>query len=114
MMQRRYESYPENADGPFYVVKDKCMICCAPEHVAPELMGFHEDAAGSDVNSHCFFRKQPTSSDEVEHAIEAIRVACCGALRYSGNDSSILDRLWELELEDRCDNPLLGLGGQGR
>ena len=36
--------YPENVTGPFYVEQDLCLICKAPEHEAPDLMGFFDGA----------------------------------------------------------------------
>ena len=100
LTEKRYE---ENAPGPFYVVKDMCIICCAPEDVAPDLMGFYTDPTGTSGKSHCYFRKQPINSGELERAINALRVACCGALRYEGNDPKILRCLNELGLGTLCD-----------
>ncbi|MEW6209429.1 MAG: hypothetical protein AB1631_13750 [Acidobacteriota bacterium] len=97
--QARYE---ENASGPFYVEKDMCIICCAPESVAPDLMGFHTDPSGMHEQSHCCFKKQPSTPDELERAIQAISVSCCGALRYEGRDPEILERLRAAGREDAC------------
>jgi hypothetical protein len=49
---------------------------------------------------HCFFKKQPESPEELEKAIQAVNVCCCGAYRYSGNDPNVISRLdsWA------CDN----------
>jgi hypothetical protein len=77
--------YPENAPGPFYVEDDLCIQCWAPEAVAPNLVGKNE--------RHCFFRKQPESLEELELAILAVNVCCCGAYRYSGNDPKVISRL---------------------
>jgi hypothetical protein len=35
----------------------------------------------------------PAAYEEVEHAVEAVRVSCVEALRYSGDDPEILERL---------------------
>jgi hypothetical protein len=67
-------------------VKDMCVTCTAPHHEAPELMGMDE-ATG------CYFRRQPQTAGEIEHAVEAIRVSCVEALRYSGDDPEVLERL---------------------
>lgn len=87
------ERYPENAPGPFYVEKDMCIICRVPESEAPDLMGFYEDPTGG--GSHCYFKKQPETPEEVERAIAAVRISCCGALWYDGDDPEILRRLNE-------------------
>jgi hypothetical protein len=81
-----FECTPLNAEGGFYVVKDMCVTCMAPHHEAPELMGMDE-ATG------CYFRRQPQTVGEIEHAVEAIRVSCVEALRYSGDDPEVLERL---------------------
>ena len=83
--------YPENAPGPFYVESDLCIACRAPEAVAPNLVGGNEH--------HCFFKKQPQTSEELEQAIRAVEACCCGAYRYAGNDRSVIARLGP----DACD-----------
>jgi len=84
--------YPENAPGPFYVEDDLCILCGGPEAAAPNLVVMNE--------RHCFFKKQPESPDELEQAILAANVCCCGAYHYSGSDPKVISRLdsWA------CDN----------
>jgi hypothetical protein len=60
-----------NVEGDFYVEKDLCLQC-----LAPELIGFDEEYG-------CYFKKQPETPEELEHAINAVRVSCIRALRYS-------------------------------
>jgi hypothetical protein len=55
----------------------------APQHAAPDLMDFDDQAR------HCFFKKQPSTTEELKQAIEAVWVSCCGAVRYSGDDPAI-------------------------
>src|ERR671939_176738 len=86
MSKPKFDRTPLNVEGDFYVVKDTCITCMAPHHEAPELMGLDE-ATG------CYFRRQPQTLEEVEHAIEAVWVSCVEALRYAGNDPEILARL---------------------
>jgi hypothetical protein len=86
MSETKHERTPFNAEGDFYVLKDTCITCLAPEREASELMGLDE-ATG------CYFSRQPQTPEELEHAIEAVRVSCVEALRYAGNDSGILERL---------------------
>lgn len=61
----------------------------APLEVAPDLMGFHKDTKGNG-GSHCYFKKQPQTLEEVKQAIEAVSVSCCGAVRYCGVNPDIL------------------------
>jgi 4Fe-4S single cluster domain of Ferredoxin I len=79
------ERYPENAPGPFYVEADLCILCGIPAAVAPDLVGMNE--------KHCYFKKQPSTEAELEHAVEAVNSCCCGAYRYSGEDRDVIARL---------------------
>ncbi len=87
MEQDRAERTPLNAPGPFFVLKDQCIACLAPEAEAPELMAF-DDHAGT-----CYFHRQPATEEELSHAIAAVAVACCDAVRYGGSDPAVLARL---------------------
>ena len=93
---RKPERTPLNAKGDFYVEKDTCLICMAPESEAPELMGY-------DSETGCYFKRQPETPEELSHAIEAVRVSCVEALRYAGNDPASLKRLQLKGCETRCD-----------
>jgi hypothetical protein len=97
------ERTPLNADGDFYVVKDTCITCLAPQQEAPELIGLDE-ATG------CYFKRQPQTPEELEHAIEAVCVSCVAAVRYGGSDPRILARLRAKEEKLRCDAPSTGGG----
>jgi hypothetical protein len=88
----RFDREPENVPGPFYVAKNQCITCLAPVENAPDLMGFYEDPTGKG-SSHCFFKKQPTTPQEIELAIKSVRVACCGSLRYCGTDETIIAKI---------------------
>jgi hypothetical protein len=90
-----------NAPGDFYVEDQACITCGAPEVEAPSLVCFSEGES-----THCYFRKQPETMDEVEQAIRAMWASCVRALRYGGNDPGILRRLAELGLTEQCDHPL--------
>jgi hypothetical protein len=95
--------YHLNAPGDFYVERDMCIICCAPEHAAPELMGFFDDPDGSNARSHCYFKRQPQTAEELQHAIEAIHVSCCRAVRYGGFDPAVISELSRRGDSDACD-----------
>lgn len=86
--------FPLNAPGDFFVEDGMCIACAAPEHEAPELMAHTEHEADG---YHCYFRRQPETPEEVEHAIRAVCVSCCEAVRYGGNDPKILGRLEKLK-----------------
>ena len=86
MSKMKFERAPLNVEGDFYVVKDTCITCMAPHQEAPELMGLDKETG-------CYFRRQPQTPEDLERAIEAVRVSCVEALRYAGNDPEILEQL---------------------
>ncbi len=109
MPEERITVHPRNAPGPFYVENRQCIACDAPYHEAPDLMGYE-----TEEGYHCHFKKQPSTSDEVDRAIQACRVSCVRAVRYAGNDPAILERFQELRAAHACDvlgssNRFLGL-----
>ncbi|MFL6229524.1 MAG: ferredoxin [Pyrinomonadaceae bacterium] len=96
MSKKKFEPTPLNVEGDFYVEKETCLTCMAPHHEAPELMGLDEVTG-------CYFRRQPQTPEELEHAIEAVWVSCVEALRYAGNDPEILKRLRAKGCQARID-----------
>jgi hypothetical protein len=96
-----FEPDPSNAPGPFYVARGCCICCYAPEAEAPEMV-----VRNTGDYENCFFRKQPTTSEELDRVICAIEISCIPALRYAGNDPDVLRRLEEIGCADRCD-PLI-------
>ena len=96
---RRYPAHPANAPGPFYVANNWCISCGAPEAEAPDLMGHDEGRY-----SQCFFRRQPETAEELDRAILAVQVSCCGGVRYAGRDEDILRRLTKTRFPnlDQC------------
>jgi hypothetical protein len=96
----KYERYPENAPGPFYVQNGCCTACMAPHAEAPSLMGFDEQ------HSHCYFRKQPQTNEETYRAIRAVWSSELDCLRYAGDNPQIQRRLAEVGAGELCDKPL--------
>jgi ferredoxin len=91
---------PSNVPGPFYVAKDECITCGAPEAEAPSLIR-HDDEHGS-----CYFYRQPDSADDTHRAIRALAVCCVGAVRYAGKDPDILRRAADVGSANQCDHPV--------
>jgi hypothetical protein len=87
------KTYPENAPGDFYVRNDECITCRAPEAVAPDLIGFYEDSTGTSARSHCYFKRQPKSPEEIDRAVKAVLANCCGSYRYAGSNTDINKKL---------------------
>lgn len=101
------ERYPQNAEGDFYVEKDLCMMCMMPEVEAPELMGFDRETWN------CYFKKQPTTSEELAHAIAAVASSEIQGLRYAGTDPDVLRRLVDAGATDCCDRLALESDSSG-
>jgi hypothetical protein len=83
--------HAKNAPGPFFVTDSECISCGYPHVLAPDLMAWEMDDQGR--HNHCYFKKQPETACELIQAIKAVKGSCCGALRYSGSDKDILERL---------------------
>ena len=91
------------APGPFYSEEDGCITCGAPHLEAPELMAWFNDPSGTNQFSHCFFKRQPETPAEVEHAINAMHSSCVENLRYAGRDPVILETLCRMGYRHLCD-----------
>jgi hypothetical protein len=91
---------PSNVPGPFYVAKDECITCGAPEADAPSLIR-HDEEHGS-----CYFYRQPENADDTYHALRAMAVCCVSAVRYAGTDPVILQRAAAVSATDQCDHPV--------
>ena len=89
MKEKTRTPFVKNAPGDFFVEDGMCMTCGMPEAEAPDLV------AGT-LEGHCYFKKQPTTPEELERAIGAMVVSCCGAVRYAGNDPAVISRIDEL------------------
>ena len=77
----------KNAPGPFYTMGG-CLACDMPESKAPELLAPLEGD-----NYETFFARQPRTTEEIEHACEALESCCVSDLRYGGKDRKIIERL---------------------
>ncbi len=93
-------AYPKNAPGPFYVEDEGCAACQVPELKAPDLMTHDETDAG---RYHCYFRRQPSTPEELTRAMWACRVSCADQVRYAGDDPEVLKRLQEIGAAASCD-----------
>ena len=93
--EKENERFPKNAPGPFYVVNDQCITCMAPEYEAPDLMGFDEEA------NHCYFKKQPSTPEELGRAARAVWASCCGAVKYGGDDPKVKRKIAEVYIEEQ-------------
>jgi hypothetical protein len=85
MEKEKVVAYEKNAVGDFCVLKGFCISCGNPESQAPNLIE-HD-------GEQCFFKKQPTTKEEIEEAMKAFRVCCCGAYHYKGKDKKVLSYL---------------------
>jgi hypothetical protein len=97
MPNPKFTPHPKSAPGDFYVENEMCIACGMPHVVAPDLMGWTEDKY-----SHCFWKKQPRTPQEIEQAIKVLEVQELGCHRYAGTDPAILNRI----SSGYCDYPL--------
>lgn len=102
----KFEREPDNAPGPFYVVKGHCIICSLPLEIAPDNVKwdaeFHRGGCTGCPN-HCRVERQPQTPDEVVLVVDAACGSCVEALRYCGTDPEILERFRERGFERLCD-----------
>ena|SRR5882672_10820673 len=101
-----YERDPDNAPGPFYVVKDTCITCSVPVELAPKTIKYRIKPCETDPNGcaeHCFVSRQPETPEEIATMIEVVRYSCIAAYRYCGTDPEILRRLVEAGCSEQCD-----------
>ena len=98
-----YQREIDGVPGPFYVVKDQCIICGLPPEVAPTCIKFKEDRGDLGCPHYCHVYKQPETSEEYEMMFEAMAGSCVEAIRYCGTDSHILNQLKELGMAHLCD-----------
>jgi hypothetical protein len=103
----KYEREPDNAPGPFYVVKGQCVICALPPQTAPSNITWSTETFRcqdcTDCPTHCRLERQPTTEEELAAVIEAAFGSCVEAIRYCGSDPEILARFRAVGLERLCD-----------
>jgi hypothetical protein len=90
---RKLEAQPGSVEGDFYAEKDTCIWCGVPQSVAPDLVGKDKEDA-------CIWKKQPTTPEELDRAINVLNHSCCAAHRYAGTDASVWARINEPGLCD--------------
>lgn len=102
----KFERESDNAPGPFYVVKDLCIICALPPETAPQNVTWDREfqrGGCTGCPNHCRVERQPQTPDEVARVIDAACASCVEAIRYCGTDPEILARFRAEGLERLCD-----------
>lgn len=102
----RFEREPDNAPGPFYVIKGHCIICDLPPETAPQNITWDAEfqrGGCTGCPNHCRVERQPETLEEVAQVIEAACHSCVAAIRYCGTDPEILRQLREAGGEHLCD-----------
>ena len=104
----RFEREPDSVPGPFYVVKDQCIICALPVETAPanitwSAVTFARANGCGDCPSHCRIERQPQTPEELARVIEAARTSCVEAIRYCGTDPQVLATMRARGLAHLCD-----------
>jgi hypothetical protein len=88
MRRSKLPPHPESAPGNFYVENGMCIPCGVPHVVAPDLMGWTGDKM-----SHCIWKKQPETPEELDQAIAVLEAQELGCHRYAGDEPAILKRI---------------------
>jgi len=107
LVQPLYEREPDSVPGPFYVMKDQCILCALPPELAPQTIAWDEQFQHSGCvgcPNHCRVEKQPETPEELDLIIQAACYSCVEAIRYCGTDPKILARFRDLGYERLCDS----------
>jgi hypothetical protein len=109
LVEPLFERESDSVPGPFYVIKDRGLICALPVETAPANVTWRMCDGCPD---RCRVERQPESAPELEAMIEVVRGSCVDAYRYCGADAYVLKKLSELGLGRLCDalvhaNPVL-------
>lgn len=80
--------HPQSVPGDFYVEDGYCLACGVPEFIAPDLV-----AHTGEPYWHCYWKKQPQTSDELDRAIEILHTQELACHHYGGTDPAIIERL---------------------
>ncbi len=94
--------HPQSVPGDFYVEQGCCTACGVPEVIAPDLVEHTAERYW-----HCYWKKQPETSEELDRAIEILHTQELGCHRYGGTDPAIIERL-PAECCDAVSAPRLG------
>lgn len=88
-----FEREPDSVPGPFYVIKDMCIICALPPDTAAKNIAWDEAYQQNGCigcPSHCRIACQPERLEEIEQIIQAAVYSCIQAIRYCGIDPQII------------------------
>jgi hypothetical protein len=102
----KFERQQDNASGPFYVIKDHCILCALPPETAPENITWDAEfqrGGCTGCPNHCRVERQPQTPEELELVIDAACGSCVEAIRYCGTDPQVIARFRDLGLERLCD-----------
>lgn len=89
--------HPKSAPDDYYVENEMCICCGVPHAVAPDLMGWT-----GEKTSHCIWKKQPETREELDQAIAVLEAQEWGCHKYAGDDPAMLKR----NSAGYCDYPL--------
>jgi hypothetical protein len=93
--------HPANVSGDFYVEDGCCTLCEVPFSEAANLFGWWPNP---DSPEHCFVKRQPQNSAEVDQMVMAIRCAELQCIHYRGSDRELQSRLVNIGEGMICDN----------
>jgi hypothetical protein len=106
LVEPLFERESDSVPGPFYVVKNQCILCALPPETAPKNIQWDEKFqrdGWSGCPNHCRVVRQPETPAEAERLIEAAISSCVEAIRYCGTGPEILARFRKQAHERLCD-----------
>lgn len=95
-MGEQHKRHSLNVIGPFYVEDGCCTACGVPDSLAPDLFGGADDV-------HCFVKRQPHTSSDLDAMMRVMVTQEVGCIRYAGSDDALLRRLSEDGEAGQCD-----------
>ena len=100
---------PGSTAGPFYVMAGGCSGCQPlPDLASTDPVAYSRGwllALAEIGRSHCRYYRQPETADDLDQAIDEVRICVVGAIRYAGTDKAVLDRI---DRPESCDAMPIG------
>ena len=97
MPKKKPSPHPLNCDGAFYVENQCCITCDLPRTLAPDMFKY------TDAKDHCYVYKQPTTDDELQRMIAAMKGAEVLCVRCRSRENALLQILKDKGLAEQCD-----------
>jgi hypothetical protein len=92
------------------VLRGQPRTTTAPAQQPPDAIVAADGSGQYRTGKHCYVKRQPNSTAEMEKAIHVIRAQELDCVRYRGTDGATLRRLAEAGEAHHCDHPPADIG----